>query len=140
MNVIQKIILMCYQHFIWDNLMFSSLKSMILILQGIWRPYQVKTWKNISRKWMMKLRVLLEDFHGRLYQESNFLITMCFQEHNLSSAIGNLFGRTLNPRRGIVWEGVFIRDFSWAFEIVLYSDPMGHSEVSVGFEVYSSFA
>ena len=102
LSEMQNIVWIHHQVFISENLMFSSLKSMILILQGIWRPYQVKTWKNISRKWMMKLRVLLEDFHGRLYQESNFLITMCFQEHNLSSAIGNMFGQTLNPRRGIV--------------------------------------
>ena len=75
---------------------------MILILQRIWKHYQDKIQKNTLRQWMMKFKVLLEGTHGRLFLGSELLITMCFQEHGLSSARGNLIGQSGNLRHGIV--------------------------------------
>ena len=67
-----------------------DLKSMILILQRIWRPYHAKNWKNTSRQWMMRFKLSREVKHGRLFQGTEFLITICFQEHGTSSSRGNL--------------------------------------------------
>ena len=65
----QKFVRIRHQHFICENLMFSSLKAMILILQIIWRPYQVKTRINTCRQWMMKSKDLWEGTHGRFFRE-----------------------------------------------------------------------
>ena len=86
--------------------MFSSFKAMILILQRIGRPYQVKMWNNTSSWWMMKFRVLLEETHGILFQEIQLLITMFFQESSPSSARGNLTLLSVNSRHNIVLEGM----------------------------------
>ena len=82
-----------HHHFICENIMFSSLKAMILILQIIWRPYQMKTWINTLRRWMMKFKALWEWTHKILFQGSQLLITIFFQKHGLSSARGNLIGK-----------------------------------------------
>ena len=82
--------------------MFSVLKAIILILQYIWRPYQAKTRKNILRQWMMKFKFLLEGTHGRLFQGSQLLITMCFQKHGISSIKVNLIGQSRNSSQDIV--------------------------------------
>ena len=41
-----------------------------------------------------------------IFQGSQFLITICFQKHGISSARGNLIGKSGNPRHDIVWEGI----------------------------------
>ena len=86
----QKIVRIRHQCFIRENIMFSSLKAMILILQIIWRPYQVKTRMNTLRQWIIKYKVLREGTHGIFLEVSQLLITMCFQKHGISSARGNL--------------------------------------------------
>ena len=76
--------------------------AMILILQRIWRHYQARIRKNALRQWMMKFKVLWEGTHGGLFQGSQLLITMCFQEHGLSSARGNLIGQSGYSRHDIL--------------------------------------
>ena len=57
---------------------------------------------NTLRLWMMKSKVLREGTNGRLFQGSQLLITMCFQEHCISSARGNLVGQSGNSSHDIV--------------------------------------
>ena len=59
-------------------------------------------WKNTLMQWMMKSKVLWEGTHRRLFQGIHLLITMCFQEHGLSSARENLIGQLGNSRHDIV--------------------------------------
>ena len=98
----QKIVWICHQRFILEHLMFSILKSMILILQRIWRHYQGVNCKNSWSQWMMKLKVLWEGTHGWLFQGIQLIITMFFQEHGISSIRGNLIGQSENSRHDIV--------------------------------------
>ena len=111
LNKMRKILWMWNQHFIWENIMLSSLKDMILILQHICRPYQVNTQMNNKRQWMEKLRALWEGTHGTLFQGSQLLITMFFLKHFLSNSRGNLIGGSVNSRHNILWEGMSGRDF-----------------------------
>ena len=58
LSAMHNIVWIRHQRFIRENLIFSSLIAMILILQRILRPYQAKTQKNTSSQWMMKFKVL----------------------------------------------------------------------------------
>ena len=51
---------------------------------------------NTTRLWMIKFRVLEEEKNGELFQVSQLVIIMCFQEHGISSARENLIGLSGN--------------------------------------------
>ena len=75
---------------------------MILILQRIWRHYQVNIQINTTSQCVMKFGVLLEGTHGRSFQGSRLRVAISFQEHGLSNTRGNMIIQSGNSRRDIV--------------------------------------
>ena len=61
---------MFHWSFIWDNHMISSCRVRILILQFIWRLYQINIMSNTTKLWMTKYIQLLKRTHSIQFQES----------------------------------------------------------------------
>ena len=135
----QNILSMCHRHLIWENIMFSTIKDTILILQLICRPYQANIKMNNTRIWMTRHRLLWEGTHGIFLQGCQFLITMFFQEEGLSSERGKLFDYEEIQGTKLCERECPEETIYWNLELVLASGPVVHGEVDVDFAVYYRF-